>query len=150
MEQGVLDVIKLKYWSFIPRRGSGRRSGGGSRRRRWPRGRSPRAARAIELTEDELTALFAETRPEVIEEMRIAADELRAELAGDVATFVVNRNINFTNICVVGCAFCGFGQGKRSPGRLRSRARPTSPRGSTKRSTSAPPSSACRAASTPT
>ena len=47
--------------------------------------------------------------------MRVAADELRAELAGDVATFVVNRNINFTNVCIVGCAFCGFGQGKRSP-----------------------------------
>ena len=28
---------------------------------------------------------------------------------------MVNRNINFTNVCVVGCAFCGFGQGKRSP-----------------------------------
>jgi FO synthase len=62
-----------------------------------------------------MTALFAETRPEVIEEMRVAADALRAELAGDLATFVVNRNINFTNICTVGCAFCGFGQGKRSP-----------------------------------
>ena len=59
--------------------------------------------------------MFAETRPEVIEEMRQAADELRAELAGEQATFVVNRNINFTNICIVGCAFCGFGQGKRSP-----------------------------------
>jgi FO synthase len=51
----------------------------------------------------------------VIEEMRAAADELRAELAGERVTFVVNRNINFTNICVVGCAFCGFGQGRRSP-----------------------------------
>jgi FO synthase len=51
----------------------------------------------------------------VIEQMRLAADELRAELAGEVATFVVNRNINFTNVCVVGCAFCGFGQGRRSP-----------------------------------
>jgi FO synthase len=30
-------------------------------------------------------------------------------------TFVVNRNINFTNVCQVGCAFCGFGQGRRSP-----------------------------------
>jgi len=30
-------------------------------------------------------------------------------------TFVVNRNINVSNICVVGCAFCGFGQGRRSP-----------------------------------
>ena len=114
MEQGVLDVIKLKYWSFIPRRGSGRRS-----EEDLDAGLAPRAIEkgreGIELSEDELTALFAETRPEVIEEMRVAADELRAELAGDVATFVVNRNINFTNICVVGCAFCGFGQGRRSP-----------------------------------
>jgi FO synthase len=114
MEQGVLDVIKLKYWSFIPRLGSGRR-----RDERIDGKLAPQAIEkgreGIELSEDELTALFAETRPEVIEEMRVAADELRAELAGDRVTFVVNRNINFTNICVVGCAFCGFGQGRRSP-----------------------------------
>ena len=114
MEQGVLDVIKLKYWSFIPRRGSGRRSeesiAPDLAGRAIEKGREGR-----ELSEDELTALFAETRPEVIEEMRVAADELRAELAGDRVTFVVNRNINFTNVCVVGCAFCGFGQGRRSP-----------------------------------
>jgi FO synthase len=30
-------------------------------------------------------------------------------------TFVVNRNINVSNVCIVGCAFCGFGQGRRSP-----------------------------------
>ena len=59
--------------------------------------------------------MFAETRPEAIEEMRLAADELRAELAGETVTFVVNRNINISNVCTVGCAFCGFGQGKRSP-----------------------------------
>ena len=47
--------------------------------------------------------------------MRVAADGLRAELAGETVTFVVNRNINFTNVCTVGCAFCGFGQGRRSP-----------------------------------
>jgi FO synthase len=114
MEQGVLDVIKLKYWSFIPRKGSGRRS-----EEVIDPGLAPKAIakgrEGLELSEDELTALFAETRPEVIEEMRAAADELRAELAGDRVTFVVNRNINFTNVCVVGCAFCGFGQGKRSP-----------------------------------
>ena len=114
LEQGVLDVVKLKYWSFIPRKGSGRRSeenlDGALAPRAIEKGRE-----GIELSEDEMTALFAETRPEVIEEMRVAADELRQELAGDVATFVVNRNINFTNICVVGCAFCGFGQGRRSP-----------------------------------
>jgi len=114
MEQGVLDVIKLKYWSFIPRRGSGRTS-----EERFEAGVVERAIakgrEGVELSEDELTALFAETRPEVIEQMRAAADELRAELAGDTVTFVVNRNINFTNVCVVGCAFCGFGQGRRSP-----------------------------------
>jgi FO synthase len=114
MEQGVLDVVKLKYWSFIPRRGSGRRSeeklDGRLAERAIAKGRE-----GVELSEDELTALFAETRPEVIEEMRVAADELRSELAGDTVTFVVNRNINFTNVCVVGCAFCGFGQGRRSP-----------------------------------
>ena len=74
-----------------------------------------RARDSERLTREELTALFAERRPEVIEDMRLAADELRARLAGDTVTFVVNRNINFTNICQVGCAFCGFGQGKRSP-----------------------------------
>ena len=114
MEQGVLDLVKLKYWSFIPRKGSGRRE-----QRDVDPGVAPAAIErgrdGIALSEDELTALFAETRPEVIEAMRAAADELRAELAGDTATFVVNRNINFTNVCVVGCAFCGFGQGKRSP-----------------------------------
>jgi len=114
MEQGVLDVVKLKYWSFIPRKGSGRRN----EETLAPELAEEAIAKGrdgAELTEDELTALFAETRPEVVEEMRVAADELRAELHGDVATFVVNRNINFTNVCVVGCAFCGFGQGKRSP-----------------------------------
>lgn len=114
MEQGVLDVIKLKYWSFIPRKGSGRRNDETIDSKLAPQA-IEKGRDGVELTEDELTALFAETRPEVIEEMRVAADELREELAGDRATFVVNRNINFTNICVVGCAFCGFGQGKRSP-----------------------------------
>jgi FO synthase len=110
----VLDVIKTMYWSFIPRRGSGRRA-----ERVVGRDVAPRAvARAREghaLSPDELTALFAERRPEVIEEMRWAADELRRELAGDTVTFVVNRNINVSNICTVGCAFCGFGQSRRSP-----------------------------------
>jgi FO synthase len=114
MEQGVLDVVKLKYWSFIPRRGSGRRSeeslAAGLTESAVAKGREGK-----ELSEDELTALFSETRPGAIEEIRAAADELRAELHGDRATFVVNRNINFTNICIVGCAFCGFGQGRRSP-----------------------------------
>src|SRR4051794_14936876 len=112
--QGVLDVIKTEFWSFIPRRGSGRREERAIRADLVP-GAIAKAREGGWLSEEELTALFAETRPEAIEEMRVAADELRAELAGDTVTYVVNRNINVSNICVVGCAFCGFGQGKRSP-----------------------------------
>jgi FO synthase len=43
------------------------------------------------------------------------ADALRRETTGDVITYVVNRNINFTNVCFVGCSFCGFARG---PGAL--------------------------------
>jgi len=45
----------------------------------------------------------------------IAADLLRTELAGNIVTYVVNRNINFTNICFVGCKFCAFSRGPREP-----------------------------------
>ena len=112
--QGVLDVVRRDFWSFIPRKGSGRREERPIRRDLVPaaiaKGRD-----GGRLDEDELTALFAEDRPEAIEDLRQAADELRAELAGEEVTFVVNRNINVSNVCIVGCAFCGFGQGKRSP-----------------------------------
>jgi FO synthase len=114
LEQGVLDTIKTAYWSFIPRRGSGRREER-TIRTDLVSGAIERARDGVRLSEDELTALFAERRPEAIEEIRVAADELRAELAGETVTFVVNRNINVSNVCTVGCAFCGFGQGRRSP-----------------------------------
>ena len=114
VSQPVLDVIKTRYWSFIPRRGSGRSA--------TVTVGDDAAPRAVEeardgapLTTEELTALFAERRPAVIEDMRAGADELRRRLAGDTVTFVVNRNINVSNVCIVGCAFCGFGQSKRSP-----------------------------------
>ncbi len=117
--RGVMDTIKVKYWSFIPRRGSGRTdptaSGAPPIRPDLVAGATERARDGLALSAAELTAMFAETRPEAIEELRQAADELRAELAGETVTFVVNRNINVSNVCTVGCAFCGFGQGKRSP-----------------------------------
>jgi 7,8-didemethyl-8-hydroxy-5-deazariboflavin synthase CofH subunit len=43
----------------------------------------------------------------------VAADALRRELAGNIVTYVVNRNINFTNVCFVGCKFCAFSRGPR-------------------------------------
>ena len=43
----------------------------------------------------------------------LAADDLRRVLVGDLVTYVVNRNINFTNVCFVGCKFCAFSRGPR-------------------------------------
>jgi FO synthase len=115
LAQGVLDAIKRSYWSFIPRRGSGRTDPPTPIRADLV-GRAVEKGREGEgLAPAELTALFAETRPQAIEDIRAAADELRAEVAGETVTFVVNRNINVSNVCTVGCAFCGFGQGRRSP-----------------------------------
>jgi FO synthase len=102
----VLEVIERHHGSFMGRR----RLGAGVRP-----GTIERARAGGALMPEELTALFSETRPEVVEDVRQAADELRAELAGETVTFVVNRNINVSNICVVGCSFCGFGVGRRSP-----------------------------------
>jgi FO synthase len=42
------------------------------------------------------------------------ADELRRRKVGDRVTYVVNRNLNFTNVCFVGCAFCGFSRGPKA------------------------------------
>ena len=43
----------------------------------------------------------------------VAADVLRRDLVGNLVTYVVNRNINFTNVCFVGCKFCAFSRGPR-------------------------------------
>ena len=43
-----------------------------------------------------------------------SADELRRRTVGDNVTYVVNRNLNFTNVCFVGCAFCGFSRGPKA------------------------------------
>ena len=115
VDQGVLDTIRQRFWSFIPRRGSGRTEPPRPIRPDLAAGAIAKGRAGDRLSPDELTALFAETRPEAIEDLRQAADELRAEVAGETVSFVVNRNINVSNICTVGCAFCGFGQGKRSP-----------------------------------
>jgi 7,8-didemethyl-8-hydroxy-5-deazariboflavin synthase CofH subunit len=42
------------------------------------------------------------------------ADELRRRTVGDNITYVVNRNLNFTNVCFVGCGFCGFSRGPKA------------------------------------
>nr|WP_245886353.1 bifunctional FO biosynthesis protein CofGH [Umezawaea tangerina] len=50
---------------------------------------------------------------DALETMTRLADELRASVVGDDVTYVVNRNINFSNVCYVGCRFCAFAQRER-------------------------------------
>jgi FO synthase subunit 2 len=45
--------------------------------------------------------------------LTLAADEMRRRQAGDVVTFVVNRNVNFTNVCIKHCTFCAFSRDHR-------------------------------------
>lgn len=42
------------------------------------------------------------------------ANELRRRTVGEIVTYVVNRNLNFTNVCFVGCSFCGFSRGAKA------------------------------------
>jgi 5-amino-6-(D-ribitylamino)uracil---L-tyrosine 4-hydroxyphenyl transferase len=58
-------------------------------------------------TADALT-LLTQTDPTIIEQIRFTADRLRQTQVGDTVTYVVNRNINFTNICEQHCSFCAF------------------------------------------
>ena len=55
--------------------------------------------------------LLATADGSALEALIAVADHLRRETVGDAITYVVNRNINFTNVCFVGCSFCGFGRG---------------------------------------
>jgi FO synthase len=64
-----------------------------------------------ELGEDEITRLF-EARGEERERVFAAADRLRREVCGDEVSYVVTRNIQYTNVCYFRCGFCAFSKGK--------------------------------------
>jgi FO synthase len=61
------------------------------------------------LTDDEALALLDADGPE-LDALAALADAVRADVSGDDVTYVVNRNINFTNVCYTGCRFCAFAQ----------------------------------------
>jgi 7,8-didemethyl-8-hydroxy-5-deazariboflavin synthase CofH subunit len=61
----------------------------------------------------EQCALLANADGDDLLGLLVAADNLRRELVGNIVTYVVNRNINFTNVCFVGCKFCAFSRGPR-------------------------------------
>ncbi|MBM86493.1 MAG: 7,8-didemethyl-8-hydroxy-5-deazariboflavin synthase [Rhodospirillaceae bacterium] len=69
------------------------------------------AMRGDDLTEIQITRMF-HARDGEVEIVARAADELRRRVNGEVVRYVVNRNINYTNICYFGCKFCAFSKGK--------------------------------------
>jgi FO synthase len=73
-----------------------------------------KAADGVRPTRDEAIALF-EAEADDLDDVCRLADEMRRDAVGDVVTFVVNRNINFTNVCYVGCRFCAFAQRRNDP-----------------------------------
>ncbi len=64
-----------------------------------------------ELGEDEVARLFA-ARGEELHRVFAAADALRREVNGDTVTYVVTRNVNYTNVCYFRCGFCAFSKGR--------------------------------------
>ncbi|VWX52264.1 5-amino-6-(D-ribitylamino)uracil--L-tyrosine 4-hydroxyphenyl transferase CofH [Novosphingobium sp. 9U] len=66
-----------------------------------------RAAAGEGLAEDQIVALFA-TRGAAAQAVVETADALRAQVSGEAVTYVINRNINYTNICTHACSFCAF------------------------------------------
>jgi FO synthase len=68
-----------------------------------------KAERHRPITDQEALALFRAAGPD-LQALSAVADGLRAEAVGEDVTYVVNRNLNFTNVCYVGCRFCAFAQ----------------------------------------
>jgi FO synthase len=72
-----------------------------------------RASEGETLGETDIVRLF-QARGDAFEEVCAAADHLRRAVKGDTVTYVVTRNINYTNICYFRCQFCAFSKGKLS------------------------------------
>lgn len=66
------------------------------------------ALAGYDITEEEGVQLLKQTDPNALAAIRSTADQLRYRLVGDTVTYVINRNINFTNICEQHCSFCAF------------------------------------------
>ena len=73
-----------------------------------------KAERHRQITDDEALALFR-AEGDALDALCRVADDLRAEAVGPEITYVRNRNINFTNVCYVGCRFCAFAQREVDP-----------------------------------
>ena len=67
-----------------------------------------RADSGDDLSTEEGVILLKQTEPAIIAAIQETADKLRHKQSGDIVTYVINRNINFTNICEQHCSFCAF------------------------------------------
>lgn len=72
-------------------------------------------AQAGTVLNDTEALLLFDTSGVELDALSQAADEVRAAAVGDVVTYVVNRNLNFTNVCYTGCRFCAFAQRRDDP-----------------------------------
>lgn len=72
-----------------------------------------RARDGARLSEAEITRLFS-ARGAEFTRVVAAADALRRQTSGDTVTYVINRNISYTNICYFKCGFCAFSKGQGS------------------------------------
>jgi 7,8-didemethyl-8-hydroxy-5-deazariboflavin synthase CofH subunit len=93
----MMDAFLARYWTGLDQA---------------VRGALDRALDGIDVTVEDGLAL-AETTGRELSALALVADELRARQAGDVVTYVVNRNINFTNVCIKHCTFCAFSRDHR-------------------------------------
>jgi len=112
LTRGDLDAERAVYGEVTPLT---RRPGDRAAPRRRSRIR-PQVAAALSrsqrghvLDDDDALLLF-DTAGIELDALCAAADEVRSERSGELVTYVVNRNINFTNICYTGCRFCAFAQ----------------------------------------
>ena len=75
-----------------------------------------RALDGQDISPDDGITLLRQTTPEAIEAIRATADQLRQQQTGDTVTYIINRNINYTNICEQHCSFCAFRRDEGQPG----------------------------------
>jgi FO synthase len=86
-------------------------AGATARAPRLPSGGPPLELDGEGMDEDAITALFS-ARGRDLAAVLAAANELRREVSGDTVSYVVTRNINYTNVCYFRCGFCAFSKGK--------------------------------------
>jgi 2-iminoacetate synthase ThiH len=72
-----------------------------------------RALAGDDISVEEGTSLLEAQGSASVNAIVLAADDLRRRTVGDVVTYIINRNINFTNVCIKHCTFCAFSRSHR-------------------------------------